>query len=224
MRLEEKREQAETALNEALECDAGGDCGFSRGAGGRGSEGTAKKEADAMTTVSPGQEFLVAVDFHNGSKDRLFIDGLKLEVPEGWGTISDKTKREVIKPGDNEHVVFRLRVPKDAAYTRPYWHRDDPETESVNHIDDEKYVTLPFPPPVLRARVEYSVAGAERHRGEEWHWGDRGGAVCGRGWQGKRASGRRGAGIFGCSGAGDAGDLDAQRVELDRDGGRDQQS
>ena len=115
-----------------------------------------------MTAVSPGQEFLVAVDFHNGSKDRLFIEGLKLEVPEGWGTTSDETKRVAIKPGDNVHVVFRLRVPKNAAYTRPYWHRDDPETESVNHIDDEKHATLPFPPPVLRARVEYSVAGASR--------------------------------------------------------------
>jgi hypothetical protein len=50
-------------------------------------------------------------------------------------------------------------VTKDAAYTRPYWHRDDPETESVNHIDDEKYATLPFPPPMLQARVEYSMAG-----------------------------------------------------------------
>ncbi len=30
----------------------------------------------------------------------------------------------------------------------------------MNHIDDERYVTLPFPPPVLRARVEYSVASA----------------------------------------------------------------
>jgi hypothetical protein len=29
----------------------------------------------------------------------------------------------------------------------------------VNHIDDEKYATLPFPPPALRARVEYSVSG-----------------------------------------------------------------
>jgi hypothetical protein len=26
------------------------------------------KEADALTAVSPGQEFLVAVKFHNGSK------------------------------------------------------------------------------------------------------------------------------------------------------------
>jgi len=159
MRLEDKRDQAETALNEALDVTLEATVVSRAGPEDKAVKEPAKKEADATTTVSPGQEFLVAVDFHNGSKDRLFIDGLKLEVPEGWGTISDKTRREVIKPGDTEHVVFRLRVPKNAVYTRPYWHRDDPETESVNHIDDEKYVTLPFPPPALRARAEYSVAG-----------------------------------------------------------------
>ncbi len=158
-RLEEKSEQAEMALNEALNVSLEA-VAIPRAEAGAGTAKDVAKEADAITTVSPGQEFLVAVDFHNGSKDSLFVDGLKLEVPEGWGTSSDKTKRVAIKPGENIDVVFRLKVPKDAAYTRPYWHRDDPETESLNHIDDEKYATLPFPPPVLRARMEYSVAGA----------------------------------------------------------------
>jgi LmbE family N-acetylglucosaminyl deacetylase len=159
IRLDEKREQAETALNEALNVNLGAVVVPQAESEGRISK-EVPKEADAMTTVSPGQEFLVAVDFHNGSKDRLSIDGLKLEVPEGWATISDKTKQQAIQPGDNERVVFRLRVPKNAGYTRPYWHRDDPETESLNTIDDQQYATLPFPPPVLRARVEYSVARA----------------------------------------------------------------
>jgi hypothetical protein len=119
-----------------------------------------KKEEDALTTVSPGQEFLAAVDFHNGSKQSLVMDGLKLEVPEGWATISSKTKRFSVQPGQDARVVFRLKVPKNAEYTRPYWHRDNPDTDSLNHVDDEKYATLPFPPPVLRARADYSVAGA----------------------------------------------------------------
>ena len=59
-------------------------------------------------------------------------------------------------------------MPKNAAYTRPYWHRDNPDTEAVNHIDNEKYVTLPFPPPALRARVEYSVSGGPSG-GEKWN-------------------------------------------------------
>jgi len=159
-RIEEKREQADTALNDALNLTLEATVVSRVDRNGTPVKERAKPEAEAMTTVSPGQEFLVGVDFHNGSKNLLLVDGLKLEVPKGWGTISDKTKRIAVRPGDNLDVVFRLRVPKDAAYTRPYWHRDDPETESLNHVDDEKYATLPFPPPVLRARVQYSTIGS----------------------------------------------------------------
>jgi len=153
-RLAEKREQAETAVNDALNVMLEATV-VPRAKAGVG----LPKEAEAMTTVSPGEEFQVAVDFRNGSKQNVSIDSLKLEVPEGWGTTSDQTKRIAIKAGGSERVVFRLTVPKNAEYTRPYWHRDDPETESVNHIDDERYATLPFPPPALRARATYSVGG-----------------------------------------------------------------
>ncbi len=162
LRLEEKCGQAEAAINDALNVTLEATLVSRVGPDGEPVVEVAKKEAEAMTTVSPGQDFLVAADFHNGSRDKLYVDGLKLEVPEGWGTISDKTKRVAVKPGNNERAVFRLRVPKNAAYTRPYWHRNDPETESLNHIDAEKYATLPFPPPVLHSRVKYSVdAGGE---------------------------------------------------------------
>ncbi|HEX4783416.1 MAG TPA: PIG-L family deacetylase [Candidatus Sulfotelmatobacter sp.] len=159
-RLGEKRQQAESALNLAL--------GVSLTANASSNskpEVQAPKEADALTTISPGQEFGVAVTLHNGSQQALLIDDIKLEVPEGWTTVEGKTKAETVKAGDDLHADFRLRVPKNAAYTRPYWHRDDPDREAVNHIDNEKYATLPFPPPALRARVEYSVgAGAGKTR------------------------------------------------------------
>jgi LmbE family N-acetylglucosaminyl deacetylase len=154
-RIAEKQQQAQTALNLALGVSLTADVSSD---GGRTVD--AAKEADALTTVSPGQEFLVAVKFHNGSTLPLTIDGVKLEVPAGWNTISERIRPEEVKPGDELRVTFRLRVPKDAAYTRPYWHRDDPETESVNHIDNEKYATLPFPPPALQARVNYTVPSA----------------------------------------------------------------
>jgi LmbE family N-acetylglucosaminyl deacetylase len=155
-RLDEKYDQAQIALNHALNVSLIATV-VSRAA----PTAQLPKGADATTAVSPGQEFMVAADFHNGSNQRLSIDALKLEVPEGWSTISDKTRPVATKPGETVHVVFRLRVPKNAAYTRPYWHRDTPETESVTHIDDEQYATLPLPPPLLRARVEYSVASSE---------------------------------------------------------------
>ena len=159
-RLEEKREQAERALNQALQVTLEATVVSRVGSDGEPVKEAPKKETDAMTTVSPGQEFLVAVNFHNGSNEPVSIDGVKLEVPEGWGTISDKTRRVAIKAGENISAVFRLHVPKNAEYTRPYWHRDNPDMDSVNHVDHESYATLPFPPPALRARVEYSAANA----------------------------------------------------------------
>ena len=101
----------------------------------------------------------MVITLHNGSRQTLAINDIKLEVPAGWTTVEGKTKPVTINAGKNVHASFRLRVPKEAAYTRPYWHRDNPDTEAIDHIDEQKYVTLPFPPPALRARVEYSVSG-----------------------------------------------------------------
>ncbi len=156
-RLVEKQQQAERALNLALGVSLTADVSSD---GQR--EIKVVKEADALTTVSPEQEFLVAVTFHNGSKQPLVIDHIKLDVPAGWNTLSGRTRPETVAPGEDLHANFRLHVPKDAAFTRPYWHRDNPDIEAVNHIDEEKYLTLPFPPPALRARVEYSIGAAKR--------------------------------------------------------------
>lgn len=153
-RLKEKQEQAETALNLALSVNLTADVGMEAV-----QDIPPPREAAALTAVSPGEEFPIAVKLHNGSKQTLTIEGVKLEVPQGWNTLSDKTRPVTVKPDDNLLVKFRLRVPPDAAFTRPYWHRDDPDRESLHHVDDEQYATLPFPPPALRARVEYSIGG-----------------------------------------------------------------
>ena len=152
-----KQQQGETALNLALGVTLSAEV-----SSGVGKPSAVPKETEALTTVSPGEEFIVAVTLHNGSKQALVIESVKLEVPAGWSTISGRKRPETIKPGDDLHADFRMRVPKDTPFTRPYWHRDDPNTESINHIDNEKYATLPFPPPALRARVEYSIGTANQ--------------------------------------------------------------
>jgi LmbE family N-acetylglucosaminyl deacetylase len=162
-RIAEKRQQAATALNLALGTTLTAEVSSD---GER--EVHVLKEADALTAVSPRQEFMIAVTFHNGSKLPLMIDHIKLEVPAGWNTLDGKTRPESVEPGEDLRANFRLRVPKDTAYTRPYWHRDDPDRDALNHVDNEKYATLPFPPPALRARVEYSAkdtAKAETRNG-----------------------------------------------------------
>lgn len=158
-RIATKQRQGETALNLALGVTLSAEA-----SSGAESPSSLPKETDALTTVSPGEEFKAAVTLHNGSNEPLVIESVKLEVPAGWNTISGRSRPETIKPGDDLHADFRLRVPKDTPFTRPYWHRDDPDTESINHIDNEEYATLPFPPPALRARVEYSVGAPNQAR------------------------------------------------------------
>lgn len=74
------------------------------------------------------------------------------------GTTSDNGRpmtRDVV----SQTISFLVTVPQDAEYTRPYWHRDDPERDALNTIDDARYVTLPFPPPPVRAHAVYSLNG-----------------------------------------------------------------
>jgi LmbE family N-acetylglucosaminyl deacetylase len=159
-RIASKQQQAETALNLALGVTLSG-------LASTGAQQDLLKGADVQASVSPGQDFTVALTFHNGSKQAVRVDHIALAVPPGWSTINTRKNSETVAPGKNLHADFHLRVPKNTPYTRPYWHRDNPETESINHIDDEKYATLPFPPPALRARVEYSAgSGALRTKSE----------------------------------------------------------
>jgi hypothetical protein len=159
-RIAAKQQQAETALNLALGVTLSSVATIA-------GQQDLPKGSEVQASVSPGQEFTVALTFHNGSKQALRVDHIAVEVPPGWSTINTRKSSETVAPGKDLHADFHLRVPKNTPYTRPYWHRDNPETESINHIDNEKYATLPFPPPALRARMEYSAgSGALRGNSE----------------------------------------------------------
>ena len=54
---------------------------------------------------------------------------------------------------------FHITPCANAAYTRPYWHRHDPQRDSLNTIDEPQYQTLPFPPPPFLVRMEYQYQG-----------------------------------------------------------------
>jgi LmbE family N-acetylglucosaminyl deacetylase len=54
---------------------------------------------------------------------------------------------------------FRVTPCANAGYTRPYWHRHDPERDALNTIDEPQYQTLPFPPPPFHVRMEYQYQG-----------------------------------------------------------------
>jgi LmbE family N-acetylglucosaminyl deacetylase len=109
---------------------------------------------DAFMAV-PGQSFPVRVRLVNGSGTNLAVREVRLDLPAGWHAVSSASKAGTVAAGQTLEASFRVTVPEDAECTKPYWHRTDPEKESVNTIDDSRYVTLPFPPPPLQAHVDY---------------------------------------------------------------------
>jgi LmbE family N-acetylglucosaminyl deacetylase len=54
---------------------------------------------------------------------------------------------------------LRMTPCAKAGYTRPYWHRHDPERDALHTIDEPQYQTLPFPPPPFSVRMEYQYQG-----------------------------------------------------------------
>ena len=114
---------------------------------------------DAFMAV-PGQVFGVTVRVRNGSHKELAIQDVGLDMPPGWRLASTSAKMQTLAPGQEASAQFRVTVADDTAYTRPYWHRNDPETEALNTIDDPRYATLPFPPSPVQARVNYAVGDA----------------------------------------------------------------
>jgi LmbE family N-acetylglucosaminyl deacetylase len=106
-------------------------------------------DADDAFMAVPGQSFDVTADFSSAA--HLSDVAISLDLPSGW------TSKQVKKNanGEQHSATFRVTVPDNADYTRPYWHRNDPERDALNTIDEPQYVTLPFPPPQIRAHASY---------------------------------------------------------------------
>jgi len=159
--LESKRHQAEVAANLALGVS------FSATVASRTDGDNIPQHKDALTLVSPGQTFQVTAKLHNGSDRWLIVHGASMEDAsiegyEDWVKKADAGEM-TIGPRQDYYANFALKVPVQAAATRPYWHRNNPELEALNTIDDEVYSTLPFPPSPLQVHLYYEIAEGRRH-------------------------------------------------------------
>jgi LmbE family N-acetylglucosaminyl deacetylase len=151
--LEEKRQEAETALSDAMNVTLVATVAPPQGPGT-----PVPAEKDALTVVSPGQQFEIIAKLHNGSKFWLAVRNARLDPGQGW-VKHEHAETTIIGPGEDYYANFLAQVPDDAGFTRPYWHRNDPDTEAINTVDDERFATLPFPPGQLQVRAEYEIAG-----------------------------------------------------------------
>jgi LmbE family N-acetylglucosaminyl deacetylase len=105
---------------------------------------------DAFMAV-PDQSFMIAAKF-TVSNAATKLKEIALDLPSGWTS-------KLLSEDKAGTAKFRVAVAATAEYTRPYWHRDNPEMQSINIIDDPRYVTLPFPPPPVRAHADYTFNG-----------------------------------------------------------------
>jgi LmbE family N-acetylglucosaminyl deacetylase len=96
---------------------------------------------DAFMAV-PGKAFDITARLSLGA-DSDKPANVSPQLPKGWKF--EELRKE--RSGKELVVRFRIQVPENAELTRPYWHRNDPEREALNTIDDPKYQGLPFPPP-----------------------------------------------------------------------------
>jgi hypothetical protein len=150
--LNEKLEQAQKALNLALNVTLEATVLASVGA-----KPGLPSEADTPAVISPGQKFNVRVILHNGSKYPLQAGTISLDGVNGWIT-EQKGDCVPIAPGQERTILFAPKLPANFPYTRPYWHRDNPEEDSLNIIDDPRFAGAPFPAPPFMATAGYAIA------------------------------------------------------------------
>jgi len=153
--LHEKQKQCESAANLAANISV-----LATIARPKGPESPMPSEHDAINAISPGQTVPIIAKVHNGSKMYAEIHDAVLQVPAGFAVKSYKSNERSLAPGEDYYANFELTVENSASYTRPHWHRDNPETDAVNIIDNPQFQTLPFPPPPLSVHVSYSLVSS----------------------------------------------------------------
>src|SRR5207248_9816602 len=157
--IRDKQQQARTAINLAL--------GVQIKASMISPVSDPDHNHEQLTGISPGQKFAVKVIFHNGSPHPLKLDALVIDgmVTAQGAAVDERASEPPVAPGKNYEHTFQLQLP-ETAYTKPGFHRSDPQRDSVYTPDQPQLITLPFAakfPAVVRVR--YHVADIAPSKG-----------------------------------------------------------
>jgi LmbE family N-acetylglucosaminyl deacetylase len=151
LNLQTKQEQLEQAANLALGVELHATV-----------QAAPASSADSAFVAVPGQSFTLAVKLANQGARAITPRATQLQLPAGWSAhqVSPRTSGS-LAPGFTASLEFRVDVPKNAEFTRPYWRRDDPEKDTIYTIDQPQFVTLALPPPPVQAYADYEVDGLQ---------------------------------------------------------------
>jgi LmbE family N-acetylglucosaminyl deacetylase len=119
-------------------------------------------DPESFRTAIPGQTFGVNVHVVNQSSAPVQLQRASLETPfekEPW-TVSAASKMtpQTLVTGKPAELKFTVKVPAEAAYTRPYFARPDIE-QSYYDVRDERFLNRPLSPYPLAASADFIYEG-----------------------------------------------------------------
>jgi LmbE family N-acetylglucosaminyl deacetylase len=101
--------------------------------------------------VTPGEKIKVSMKVTHDPKVQVRIAHFQLSAPANWPV------GRLVPSDAADTVEYDVKIPHGAEYTRPYYHRNDPNKENVYTIDDPKLAGLPATPTPFYARLVYEV-------------------------------------------------------------------
>jgi len=126
---------------------------------------------ETATTVTPGAEFDVrlhvasAVPWTAGGQLRLTRTWLESSDGPQWKTTRLGTPGMDATTSNNGDAIYRVNVPHDAPYTRPYFTRPTPE-QPYYDISDPSLLNRPFAPYPLAGWAEFNYNGVPIRLGQ----------------------------------------------------------
>ncbi len=124
-------------------------------------------EPDTFRMAIPNQGFKVKVQVTGQASEAVSLTGIRLHNADGkpWNIQSAEAVSKDLKDSDSADATFRVKVPPEAAFTRPYFSRPTIE-QPYYTIDNPEYLNLPLAPYPLEAWAEFSYRGAQFRVGQ----------------------------------------------------------
>src|ERR1044071_7947175 len=116
-------------------------------------------DPDTTRVVIPGQKLGVKVHVVSESPVAITLKNVEVKAADGkhWG-ITGSSNAQPLTDNKPVDLRFDMTVPKEAAFTRPYFTRPNIE-QSYYDISDERYLNHPLSPYPLSAWAEFDFEG-----------------------------------------------------------------
>jgi LmbE family N-acetylglucosaminyl deacetylase len=113
----------------------------------------------------PGQTFTMTARLYNRGKTVITPQDFRVDVAESWKSeqvTPASNAQSTLAAGEVAAVQFRITVPENARYTKPYFTRANPETETVYSISDLCMLTMPWPPYPVHTTANFSIMAGNK--------------------------------------------------------------